>query len=619
MTAKASEIYYSDYSEFSPFTPNEILADDITNVVSEERFLWYKEENSLGDYKLYNLEEQFSNDCYYSDYSNWSNNKIDNVGYVYEERTKYNYTIADGVRYIHLYDLQGSYGAFRMTELIINIAGRPINYQYTCNGCWEDFDKYINNGIYDENKSYIDNGGSIIIDLGKTYPIHQIETIFYIFDLGPSDKLYTIGYSKDKKNIYLSQSFKLKFADEYWKNAKKIRLSIFDLDISQNDWTSNEIAYELRTDDFVMGSQSSLEYRYKEKWCRTSTINKEYYEDYSKEPVLDYVNKDENSKTLFYSYQTRDKLELDIHEITENNFDLNNFVVFATDQVFVEDNINWNKNGYYDIKFILNDLVVEKEIYLNLDDNTIRDLTDEVNSLKEQLEDLKNKFEENKTNYEEIIADLNDKIHNCNFNNECLNKVILEKEQLIKEYEDKILSLSNLINELQVKLSLKISQIDNVNSVNENLNEEIFKLERELTNLKNNSLTLNNNLTNNYEVISNLNSLNEFYKNKIRELEEDIRNLNNNINSTLLEKDALINKYVNQIKFLEDKLSSNNCLETLSNLEEERLSNRELNTKLDGYILKINGSRTINLFLIIILILLLLFTVLKCLKKRHKK
>ena len=619
MTVKASEIYYGDYKEFSAFTPNEILADDVTNVVVEERYLWYKEKNILGDYKLYNLQEQFSDDCYYSDFSSWSNNKIDNEGYIYEQRTKYNYTLSDVVRYIHLYNLQGSYDAFRITELIVNVAGKSIDYQYICDGCWEDFDKYINNGIYDENKSYIDNGGSLIIDLGKNYPIHQIEVIFYLFDLGPSDKLYTVGYSKDKKNIYLSQNFKLKFADEYWKNAKKIRFNIFDLDISQTEWTNNEVSYELRTDNYVLGSQTSLEYRYKEKWCRPLTITREYYEDYSKDSVADYIYKDINTKTLFYSYQLRDKLELEIYEINENNFDLNNFVVFATDQVLIEDDIDWSKNGYYNVKFILNDLIVDKEIVVNLDENTIKDLNDEINTLKEQLENLKEEFDENKKNYEEIISDLNNKLNDCNFNNECLNQVILEKEQIIKDYEDKIVYLSNLINELQVKLSSKISQIDDLTNVNATLNNEIFDLEKELHDLKNSSLKLNKDLVENYGVVNKLKNLINFYENKIKELEEDIRKMNTDISNTLLEKDELISKYVNQVKILESKLN-NGCLEVTTDLNLEKESNRELNNKLDGYVLKINNGRIINLILIIILILvLLLFLIMKCLKKATKK
>ena len=619
MTVKASEIYYGDYKEFSAFTPNEILADDVTNVVVEERYLWYKEKNILGDYKLYNLQEQFSDDCYYSDFSSWSNNKIDNEGYIYEQRTKYNYTLSDGVRYIHLYNLQGSYDAFRITELIVNVAGKSIDYQYICDGCWEDFDKYINNGIYDENKSYIDNGGSLIIDLGKNYPIHQIEVIFYLFDLGPSDKLYTVGYSKDKKNIYLSQNFKLKFADEYWKNAKKIRFNIFDLDISQTEWTNNEVSYELRTDNYVLGSQTSLEYRYKEKWCRPLTITREYYEDYSKDSVADYTYKDINTKTLFYSYQLRDKLELEIYEINENNFDLNIFVVFATDQVLIEDDIDWSKNGYYNVKFILNDLIVDKEIVVNLDENTIKDLNAEINTLKEQLENLKEEFDENKKNYEEIISDLNNKLNDCNFNNECLNQVILEKEQIIKDYEDKIVYLSNLINELQVKLSSKISQIDDLTNVNATLNNEIFDLEKELHDLKNSSLKLNKDLVENYGVVNKLKNLINFYENKIKELEEDIRKMNTDISNTLLEKDELISKYVNQVKILESKLN-NGCLEVTTDLNLEKESNRELNNKLDGYVLKINNGRIINLILIIILILvLLLFLIMKCLKKATKK
>ena len=229
---EAKEIYYSDYSIFSEFQQEEIIGSDIIDVEREDRYLWYKEIQEKQDYQLYNLEDKFSNDCYLTNYSNWQDEKINNPGYIYEERNVYQYTKSKTIRYIHLYNLQGSYGAFRMTELTIKVNNKEIDYEYICEGCLSGFDDYINNGIYDENKSYINNGGSLIIDLGKEYPLNQIEVIFYIFDLGPSDKLYTIGYSKDKKDIFIAQSYILNFADEYWDNALKVVKKITDLNIS---------------------------------------------------------------------------------------------------------------------------------------------------------------------------------------------------------------------------------------------------------------------------------------------------------------------------------------------------------------------------------------------------
>ena len=268
-----AKVYYSEYSEFSPFQEEEVTSSDTIDVIKEERYLWYKNVETLGDYKLYNNVDNFSDNCYMTEFTDWDNQKIDNIGYVYEERNAYNYTMSKGVRYIHLYNLQGSYGSFRIPELEIKYKDNSLNYTYTCEGCLEGFDDYIHNGIYEENESYITNGGSLIIDLGREYPIHLIDVIFYIFDLGNSDKLYTIGYSTDKNNIFISKSYNLKFSDWHWTNAVKIVQDISQLD--EKDWKYNEITIGIRNNDFVINKESIKQYRYQEKWCKVYEIGKE--------------------------------------------------------------------------------------------------------------------------------------------------------------------------------------------------------------------------------------------------------------------------------------------------------------------------------------------------------
>ena len=388
---EAKEIYYSDYSNFSEFQQEEVINSDIVEVEKEERYLWYKEIQEEQDYQLYNLEDSFSDDCYFTEYSNWQNEKIDNPGYIYDERNVYQYKKAKSVRYIHLYNLQGSYGAFRMTELTIKVNNKEIDYKYTCEGCLSGFDDYINNGIYDENKSYINNGGSLIIDLGKQYPLNQIEVIFYIFDLGPSDKLYTIGYSTDKKDIFIAQSYILNFADEYWDNALKVVKKITDLNISLQEWTTSKTSYEIDDDASIVDTKVTKQYRYQEKWCKVYQKKKEYYQEYSNKAIDDYIYRDEESKKTFYRYRTRDKLEIDVYDITDENFDLNNFIITSTDEVEITNNIDWNKNGIYDITFTLNDLIVTKSVNLNIDSNTIDELEKEILILEQQISNLEEK------------------------------------------------------------------------------------------------------------------------------------------------------------------------------------------------------------------------------------
>ena len=499
----SAKVYYSDYSDFSEFQEKEIIASDTIDVIKEERYLWYRDKEILRDYQLYNEYDKFSDDCYLTEYSGWMDQKFDNIGYIYETRNKYKYTLAKGIRYIHLYNLQGSYGSFRIPELEIKYNNKSLNYTYTCSGCLEGFDDYIHNGIYEENESYIANGGNLVIDLGKIYPINLIETNFYIFDLGPSDKIYTIGYSTDKKNIFYSKNYNLQFSSEYWKNAVKRVHNVTDLNI--NDWQYYETTTEFRNDEFVINQEISKEYRYQEKWCKVYNYEKEY-SDYSKNPVDDYVNRVDESLKTFYSYRTRDKLELDIKEITEKNYDLNNFVISSTADVKIENNINWDKNGFYDVKFQVNDLIVNEKINLNVESNTIDDLNQQIIDLKnyyeKKLQELENKLEyyqkdndslikkinELKKTYEEEISNLHNIIINYENdieNKEQLNQLYLNK---IKELEEDISNLNdgigNIVKENEEKLdNCKIensnlySQLENYQKLNKDLENKVVNSE----------------------------------------------------------------------------------------------------------------------------------------------
>ena len=536
-----AKVYYSEYSEFSPFQEEVVTSSDTIDVIKEERYLWYKNVETLGDYKLYNNVDNFSDNCYMTEFTDWDNQKIDNIGYVYEERNAYNYTMSKGVRYIHLYNLQGSYGSFRIPELEIKYKDNSLNYTYTCEGCLEGFDDYIHNGIYEENESYITNGGSLIIDLGREYPIHLIDVIFYIFDLGNSDKLYTIGYSTDKNNIFISKSYNLKFSDWHWTNAVKIVQDISQLD--EKDWKYNEITIGIRNNDFVINKESIKQYRYQEKWCKVYEIGKEY-SDYSKESVGEYTNKIEDSLKYFYSYRTRDKLELEIKDITEENFDLNNFIISSSDEVEINSNIDWNKNGIYDISFQINDLMVNEKVKLNIEANTIEEL-------KEIIDNLKN-------DYENKIKELEEQLNNCKLDKECLNKKIIELNNLVKQYEEEISSLNNIILNYQNK-------------------------------------------------INSLENLNNIYLDKIKELEDDIKNLNGGIGNITKEKEEQLNNLSSEL---------NNYKEINSNLEDKLNVYRNQNIEVPKFMLKI-GS--LDSKVIIIIFLLLIYIAYLIGKKSNKK
>jgi predicted nucleic acid-binding Zn-ribbon protein len=568
----ASEVIYSDYSEFGPFDSEYISSSELVDVKTEKRYLWYKEEQILGDYKLYDGSSNLLlDDCYDTDYSSWSTTYEEKIGRTYLNRTVYNYELAKELRYIHLTNLYGSYGAFRIPELIVKVDGKEIDYDFTCDGCWDNFDSYIHNGIYNENKSYITNGGSLIIDLKQSYPANKVELIFYIFDLGSESKKYTIGYSNDKKNIYASKDFVYEFSDEYWSNSKLINHYIYDLGIDKSLWTNNVIRYSPIDSDYVMSVSTYKQYRYKETYCRTYTLNKVYNSIYTKDSIDDFTIKDESKSKIFYSYRTRDKIELE-DDLIINSYDYNlsDFILYSSNDYDIITDIDINKNGIYNITFKTDKLQVNKLVSVDILDNTIFTYQQEIESLYKLIEDLNNKIKELEEKYnasiaikDEEITKLNQELNSCKDNCSeklnCLQNEIESKNKIIQDYKDENNLLYEQINDLNNKIKEIENEIENKNLKKE---EEINNLNNQINNLKDEIKSLNDLL---------------YDKNiEISKLIEDVENKKEEISKLKLENTDALNK-IQQLQSL-----NNEYLEQLNNFLsdiKQQLNNSVLNNE----------------------------------------
>ncbi|MEG2322205.1 MAG: hypothetical protein RSB71_01820 [Bacilli bacterium] len=672
-----AQVYYSDYSNFSEYDTKVVTKNELTNVEQLNKYKWYNEKKVPGEYRLYESSKNFLDDCYETNYSPWSTTvPISHESRFIKQRIKHNYTLANEVRYIHLTNLKGSYDAFRIPELNVKVNNVDLNYTYTCDGCFPNFSEYIHNGISSENESFIKNGGSLIIDLNKSYPVDDLNLIFYIFDLGNTNKEYTLSYSNDKVNTYATKSFTMQFSDEWWDNALKVSHFVYDLGLPKASWTNLVVTNEVINSEYVLEDNKVNEYQYKEKWCRAFNWTKDYAKEYSDKPIANYPIKDLTAFITNYRYQTRDKLELvDSLKITDKTFNLDNFVLNSSKKPFIKHNIDLNKNGFYDITFAIEKFEVVKKIEVDILDNKIleyeqqiADLTKEVASLLDKINVITDDFNSKKTQYEKIIETLNLKIEklekklndckqDCNNDKECLNKVIKEKEQLIKEYKDNILELSNKINALQVLLKEKESIINKLLIDNDELSKEnqalIKKLDSEIKKIKEESAKLNKDIIDNYnkqlDIINNANNdlkeentnleiSNETYLKKINELNNNNSVLNQEnaylevINEVYLKKINELNNMVNKLKVDVKEVSNNPKiislekekvdLENAYNLLSSKFKNQEkekvnLDSKLNKYLLKINNQEKGGFIIIIILFLILLISCL--LYKMQKK
>jgi len=572
--ALAKETIYSQYSDFGPYTIEYIEANELTDVKTEERYLWYKEEKVLGNYELYQGNKNVE-DCYETEYTDWNTTYEEKIGRTYETRTVYNYEISNELRYIHLTNLYGSNGAFRIPELTIKIDGVEIPYNYICSGCMSGFENYINNGIYNENKSYIHNGGSLIIDLLNSYPTHKVELIFYIFDLGDEAKKYTISYSNDQTNIYATKDFIYEFSDEYWANSKLITHNITNLEIPKENWINNITQYNPLESDYIISTNIYNEYRYKETYCKNYTMNKIYNDTYTKDSIDDFNIKDETTKKTYYSFRTREKLELQDNLIINSyEYNLNDFVIYSSEEYKITDDINIKQNGIYNINFKTNNLNISKLVEVNILENIINTYQEEIKSLEQTINYLNKEKNELITNYEKQIEEKNSIIDNlknelkqckesCEELKECLQKEIKNKDILLEEYKteiqklkQEIISLTNKIKDLEIKDNENIEIITNLtNEKNKlendiNIKEETIKKlieENKLQQEEINNLKLQN--KNYQEQINTLEQINFEYNKKIEQLEYNIQKLNNEIK--LLSDENIINieeiKKINQL------------------------------------------------------------------------
>ena len=627
----ASEVIYSDYSNFGEYTEEYIESNELIDVKQEKRYLWYKQENVVGDYEPYDGSDSFIlDDCYDTEYSDWTNYYEEKIGRIYEKRTVYNYELSKPIRYIHLTDLYGSYDAFRMPELIVKINGEVINYAYTCIGCQDGFSKYINNGIYAENESYINNGGTLIIDLRKEYPAHKVEVIFYIFDMGADDKKYTISYSLDRTNIYASKEFTYKFNDLYWRESRMFSHNIKDLGFDKNLWTYNRTYYEPLESEYIINENLYDEYRYKDTYCKTYTINKIYSPIYTLEQYEDFNIKDETKEKVFYSYRTRDKLEIkDNLYITSYNYKLDDFVIYSSSDYEIITDLDINKNGVYNITFKTNNIEVNKLLQVDIKENQIKEYEDLINRLNNEINNLNNTINNLKIEYEKIIEEKNKEINelndnlkqceeNCNEQLGCLNNKILEKEKIIEEYKNKNITLKEQINNLQNEIIKLKVDLENNNNIIKKLNNDILSLITNLNDLekqyiyeqeenKKLKIELNNLKQENEEyknMVENLEQINNEYKDKIIELEKTIHKLENELD--LIEKEnidkkqeiekyiELIDKYKENINILNNEVETNiNYIEEIKKSSKDKMNEldnklKEANIKKEKYLQQIN-------------------------------
>lgn len=281
-----------------------------------------------------------------------------------------------------------------------------------------------------------------------------------------------------------------------------------------------------------------VEYRYKDRFYLHFYIDSKLL---SKDSTVNGYIKDENDYVTYYRYQTRNKLEInDNITIVDKNSTINDFI-FSNKEYKIVGNIDYTKNGIYNISVVTdfinvpvsvnvmivdninnfyNNKLMDKDIIIDKlnkeiknNEQIISDKIDIENKLKENITTLKKEIDYNNINRNELI---NDNKNLQSYQKELENSINIYRENILnyqKEsaiYETKLLHYKKINDIYRVQILDKDNVIDNLNvkinnyKLNSNREEDFIK-KLKLCNDINDSL--NKKLTDN----KNIKDQNSFY------------------------------------------------------------------------------------------------------------
>ncbi len=445
-----AETFYSKYSDYSDYTDEYVEESDIISVKKERRYRWYKNIKQLGDYypftsNVLDYPEVDVNDYYETDYSDWSINYPGFILYrTIETRDVYEYKDPQPIRYIQFHSLKGGNGFFTITELEIFNNNDLIDYKILNNT--SDFAKRLKDGNYNDIDNKIINNSKIIIDLNDYYQVKDIKMKLYLYDTTNQVNQIKAKFTRDSS--FNSYSFAELYTLNYFVcnsvtdiktlayEAKDYRLFTPKYDINYS------LEYPLEKEGRIINQV--IQYRYKDTLFRHYRLTKEYLANYYKDNPGDYI-KDINIYKDYYSYKKRDKVVIDDDLVfTDYNKKLEDLILETTvNDIKIDTNFNINKNGKYQVKFILPFMSIEKIVTVNILQNEINEINDKLLETEKQLKEKKDLL----NSYKEQLTKLKQELEKSKENKE---------EEKIKEYEAKILVLEQHIE----YLIEKINQLD---------------------------------------------------------------------------------------------------------------------------------------------------------------
>ena len=418
--ALENNIYYSNYGEWGDYSEDSYSKTELMDVELERRYKWFKNKER-GEYLSYDegikkYDNVDKNNYKYSDYSDWQESSPEVItDRVIETKTKY---FVKKIKPIKILYIVG--GDFKTDEVDLNQIdvfnnGKKIAFESICGDC---------SGKYKLKKK----SGVLLLELDNFYYFDDLEIIINSPSIKNINSIHFLATAlkenSDEEALFYRYTFNGS-KDSY------INLSISDF-TKVNPIYEDGLYYDelpaLRLDDY---KEEIISYRYKDKLYYFYSYDKEYIDGYFKEK--NGYDKDINDYLDYYRYRNRDKIEFSEYiEINKHDELLDNFIT-STVNYEIEGNIDYTKNGLYNVKvktyFLTKDILVLINIKENEKNSKDEKLVDDYKELEKKYDNLLEEKVEDRSS-DEVIEE-----------NSC--KKELEKVTLKNDDNEKKLKLSN--------------------------------------------------------------------------------------------------------------------------------------------------------------------------------
>lgn len=414
------QTYYSEFSEYKE--SREFIEESDTTVVSKiDNSKYYKEERFYEDYYIEGqnnpLFPYIDKTMFYTEgFSTYDvpdfalNREISTI-------TLYKYTYMWPIRFLFLYNIKND------VEIeSINVYDGEEKIEYFL---------YKNDSLYFKNIISLKENDFVMIDLKALYFLDDLEVV--------------IDFINEVDQI----SIKIQNQREIWSNAfvnKNLNnvqgiysLRFEDFDVVSPVTTSTDFMYEQNTDiKKTTVEETMYEYRVLDYKYAYYDVFKSYVEEESEDTIKE--------EDVIYQYKTRDKMTIEDDIVIENYHTSLDSFVNATGPYELIGEIDYLKNGEYDVIFRLNDLEVLKKVKVNIEDNVLleqkeKENIDTIKKLEEKLEENNYAINKKDLNIKTIMKDNIEKVETLNNQVESLDYLLDEKkidlEVDVKTYDSK--------------------------------------------------------------------------------------------------------------------------------------------------------------------------------------